>query len=664
MAELTNFELKQNPANTTEADDKTGDVTYYNTDDVSSKKQTADKYNVDDLENIYDNAGFTSDPDVEKTKRVSDWSSSNELDNDVTSPRPLEPVTCEDKMAACFSRHRDVIMTGVKVVLLALYFAYLGYALYYEFGSEGSLRLLVCTVLGALGLMTSHCRNYFQSSRRSDTRDVEANQIHSKPRCTTFLNFVRKIRLPIILPCLIILGFLLFVVLDVGVDRPRNLVSFAGMAFFVVMSYLLSKSRSKIKWRPVLWGLTLETTFGLLILRTSWGIAAFRWLGDRATEFLHYTVAGAEFVFGDLDYFAFRVLPVVVYFSTFVNMMYYLGVMQVIIRNLGRLLSNCLGTAPTESISAAGNIFIGMTEAPLMIRPFLPDMTKSEIHAIMTGGFATISGAVMAAYINMNVPANHLLSASIMAAPAALAMSKLVYPETEVSKATEAVYNIPKGAERNIIEAASNGASMSIKLVANIAVNILAFIAMLDFLNATLVWFGDRVGVDGFTFQFICSYLLWPLAAMMGVDQDDCGKVAELIGTKTLLNEFVAYSNLKVFIENRHTLDDYIHNATVHNQTGNMTGAWHWVDGDVMLQDTGATLAGGVISPRSMVIATYALCGFANLSSMGMMLGGLGAMAPERKPDMTLIVFRAMVTGNVVCFMGACIAGLLYSGEE
>ncbi|KAH9523621.1 hypothetical protein Btru_040467 [Bulinus truncatus] len=343
-------------------------------------------------------------------------------------------------------------------------------------------------------------------------------------------------------------------------------------------------------------------------------------------------------------------------------MLYYLGAMQAIIKLVGKFLSFCLGTSATESVNAAGNIFIGQTEAPLLIRPFLKDMTNSEIHAVMTGGFATIAGAVMAAYITYKVPANHLLSASAMSAPAALAMSKLFYPETAKSKHSDKdVYNFEKGTERNLIEAASNGASVSVKLVANIAVNLIAFVALLQFINATLTWFGDRVGVDGFTFQFICSYIFWPISFLMGVDQEDCRIVAELIGTKIFLNEFVAYVDLSKFINNRIALNDYLANYTgSFNTTGNISPGWRWVGEDIYLNSTGVTLQRGVLSPKSVVLATYALCGFSNLSSMGIQLGALGAMAPNRKSDLSKIVFRAMLAGNVACFLTACSAGLFY----
>ncbi|KAK3770003.1 hypothetical protein RRG08_043166 [Elysia crispata] len=548
------------------------------------------------------------------------------------------------------------------ILLLIGYFTYFGFAMYHRFGDEGSWRLMVGTVLGSF-LLALHLISQYRATRQ-ERLDREDTGPHKIVRALEAV--AAKTRLAVVLPVLLVLGFLVFVILDIAIERPRNLISCGGLCFYILFMFVFSHNPAKVKWRPVFWGVTLQVVFAVLILRTSWGYHAFSWLGNRVTEFLANTDAGSIFVFGekyDEHFFAFKVLPVVVFFSTVVSVLYYLGVMQGVIKLLGRFLSWCLGTSPAESVNAAGNIFIGQTEAPLMIRPFLADMTKSEIHAIMTGGFATVAGSVMAAYILYNVPANHLLSASVMSAPAALAISKLFYPETETPKHRgEDAFNMAKGSERNLVEAASNGASMSIKLVANIAVNLIAFVALLQFINSTLIWFGDRVGYEDFTFQLICSYVFWPLAFLMGVDYKDCRVVAELLGIKTFLNEFVAYVTLSKYINNKMALEEYLVNATK-NVTGNFTGLWEYRSGDIYLFDTDVTLEDGLISDRSVVIATYALCGFSNLASMGVQLGGLGALAPSRKSDMSKIVVRAMIAGNVACFMTACIAGLFYNDD-
>ena len=254
----------------------------------------------------------------------------------------------------------------------------------YHFGDEGSWRLLIVTILATLGMGLSCCLSRVKRSQRSQT---DTDETPPRRRNFTFLReCLKTFRFPIVFPVLLLFGFCAFVIVAVGKDKPRNMMSFAGIAFFITSGYIFSHNPSKVRWRPVLWGLALEASFALLILRTSTGRGAFQWLGDRVIEFLAHSDTGARFVFGDnLDdhRFAFKVLPVVVFFSTFVSVLYHLGVMQFIIRYLGRFLSICMGTAPAESISAAGNIFIGQTEAPLLVRPFLKDMTDSELHALL-----------------------------------------------------------------------------------------------------------------------------------------------------------------------------------------------------------------------------------------------------------------------------------------
>ncbi|KAJ8320515.1 hypothetical protein KUTeg_002102 [Tegillarca granosa] len=440
---------------------------------------------------------------------------------------------------------------------------------------------------------------------------------------------------------------IVYIIIDVALENPSNLTSVGGMAAYLVIMYLTSTNPSKVIWHPVFWGIVLQYMFALLILRTYWGYEVFTWLGERLAEFLSYADEGAKFVF-DKDYytrhnFAFKIMPIVVYFSTVINVLYYLGVMQFFVKHFGRFLSFCLNTTPAESVNAAANMFVSMTEAPLMIKPFLEDMTDSEFHAVMTGGFATVAGGV---------PANHLLSASIMSAPAALAISKLTCPETETTiKNKRDFLKMAKPPEKDIIAAASSGATQSIKLVATIVVNVMAFLSLLKFVNSTLAWFGDRIGVANLSFQLICSYALFPVSFFMGTEIPDCRKVAELVGIKTFTNEFIAYDALSTLIHNKERFLNY-------TSQYNDTEAWKW-DGDNMILTywDNHVLVGGIISDRSTVIATYALCGFSNFGSIGITLGVLSTLAPSKKGVLSKLVMRAMIAGNVACFLTACIAG-------
>jgi len=301
-----------------------------------------------------------------------------------------------------------------------------------------------------------------------------------------------------------------------------------------------------------------------------------------------------------------------------------------VIYYLSMLMQYTLGTSSSESLNAAGNIFVGMTEAPLLIRPFLPKMTRSELHAVMTGGFATIAGGVLAIYISFGVQASHLLSASVMSAPAALAISKIIYPEDEVSPTAQnseekernedaikdVLNQIGKGSESNVIEAAANGAIVALRLAGNIAGMLIAFLALIGFLDYMFSYWGSLIDWD-ITFTKLCGYIFYPIAFLMGIHPDDCQIAGELIGTKVVVNEFVAYSDL-----------EYVYADS--------------------------------LSLRSNTILIYALCGFSNLGSIGVTLGGLTPLAPERTKDLTQLVVSAMIAGNLACFMTACIAALLY----
>ncbi|KAK7485896.1 hypothetical protein BaRGS_00022891 [Batillaria attramentaria] len=559
-----------------------------------------------------------------------------------TSPSWIETV--QKSVGTWYQKHRRALILATKFTLLALYMAYLAYALYYRFGDEGSLRLLVCTILGVVILILKLMWGPMQRRCSSCCPSVSSSR---EQKTRTILRWTLGVSMAIFI--------VVWTGVDVGRKDTRNLVSLSGIAFFVIVLYITSVNPAKVNWHPVFWGMAIQYVFALLIIRTQWGYDAFEWLGDRFTELLEYSDEGAIFVFGEkyTDHvFAMKVLPVIVYFSSLISILYYLGAMQAIIRVIGRFLAFCMDTSATESINAAGNIFIGQTEAPLMIRPFMPKMTNSEIHAVMTGGFATVAGSVLGAYIAYGVKANYLLGASVMSAPAALAMSKLTYPETETTDVNEEdVYKLIQTQQsKNLIEAASMGASTAISLVANVAVNVMAFLAILAFLNATLVWFGDRVGVDGLTFEFLCSYVFYPMAFLMGVDEQDCRRVAQLIGYKTFMNEFVAYVEMGKLLDN---LQVY-HNYT----TAVGANASYFQDGlDIILPAWNDTrLVGGFMTARSEAIATYALCGFSNLGSMGIQLGAFSAMIPSRKADLSRMVLRAMIAGNVACFMTACIA--------
>ncbi|XP_021120527.1 sodium/nucleoside cotransporter 1 isoform X6 [Heterocephalus glaber] len=388
-----------------------------------------------------------------------------------------------------------------------------------------------------------------------------------------------------------VLGLALWLALDTS-QRPEQLVSFAGICVIVSLLFACSKHRHAVSWQAVTWGLGLQFVLGLFVIRTELGFIAFQWLGDQIHIFLSYTTAGSAFVFGEAlvkDVFAFQVLPIIVFFSCVMSVLYYMGLMQWVILKISWLMQITMGTTATETLSVAGNIFVSQIDA------------------------------------------SSLIAASVMAAPCALALSKLVYPEAEESKFRSEEVRLSYGDAQNLVEALSSGAAASVKVVANIATNLIAFLAVLAFINAALSWLGALVDIPGLSFQLICSYVLRPVAFLMGVPWEDCPVVAELLGTKLFLNEFVAYQGLSEYKRRR------------------LAGAEEWVGARKQW-----------ISVRAETLTTFALCGFANVSSIGIMLGGLTSLVPHRRSDFARLVLRALFTGACVSLVNACVAGILY----
>ncbi|MEM6449172.1 MAG: NupC/NupG family nucleoside CNT transporter [Cyanobacteria bacterium P01_D01_bin.105] len=400
----------------------------------------------------------------------------------------------------------------------------------------------------------------------------------------------------------------------------ERLIALLGLVVFVGFAYLTSINRRAIRWQPVLWGLALQFIFAVFILRTALGLAIFKWLGEIVSNFLDYSDAGASFVFGENFqdfFFAFKVLPTIVFFSAFISLLYHYGLLQKAVQAVAWVMMRTMKTSGSETLSAAGNIFVGQTEAPLLIKPYVGTMTMSELHAVMTGGFATIAGGVMAAYVSFGVSPRHLIAASVMSAPAALAISKIMFPETETSPTRGEVSLEVERTTANGVDAIAAGALDGLKLALNIGAMIIAFLAILAALNAFLGFLGGFFGYPDFSLEVILSVLLAPVAWLMGVPWADCAAVGTLLGKKTILNEFIAYLDLQALVEEE------------------------------------------AISERAVTIATYALCGFANIGSIGIQIGGIGGIAPNRRADLARLSVRAMVAGTLACFMTACIAGML-----
>ncbi|MFT6631361.1 MAG: CNT family concentrative nucleoside transporter [Bacteriovoracaceae bacterium] len=404
----------------------------------------------------------------------------------------------------------------------------------------------------------------------------------------------------------------------------EKLMSLIGLAVMIAIAYGFSTSRKNIKWKTILTGITLQLVLGLLILKTPFGRTVFDGAREAFTGILNYTNEGSAFIFGSLTdvpksgfIFAFLVLPTIIFMSSLMSVLYHIGIMQKVVEVTAKIMMKVMGTSGAESLSAAANIFVGQTEAPLVVKPFIEKMTRSELMALMTGGMATVAGGVLAAYVGMGVDAGHLLAASVMSAPAALVCAKLMVPETEQST-TEGIVKVdlPK-THANLIDAAASGASEGLTLALNVGAMLLAFIALIAMFNGMLGWVGGVVGVPQLSFEFIIGYVFAPFAFLMGVPWADCVDVGVMLGKKIVVNEFVAYMDLQTAIK------------------------------------------AGALSERAITITTYALCGFANFSSIAIQLGGIGGLAPTRRKDLAKLGVQSLVAGTLACFMTACIAGLL-----
>jgi CNT family concentrative nucleoside transporter len=397
-------------------------------------------------------------------------------------------------------------------------------------------------------------------------------------------------------------------------------ISFLGIGVFISISYALSVNRQAVRWRTVAWGLGWELILAIVILKTTWGLHLFKSLGNIVGNFLAFSDVGAKFVFGEnfKDHlFAFQILPTIIFFSSFISILYYYGILQRVVNALAWFMMKTMKTSGSESLSCAGNIFLGPTEAALMVKPYVANMTQSELHAVMTGGFATIAGGVLGAYLSFGIPPEHLIAAFFMTSPVALIVSKIMYPETEVSETTEKVNIDIKSNYVNVLDAGTSGAIDGVKLAVNVGVIIIAFLSLLAAVNASLSWLGTLAGYPQLSLEGMLSLIMFPVAWLMGIPWADCGQVGALLGKKTILNEFIAYLDLGELIKKQE------------------------------------------ISQRSAIITTYALCNFANIGSIGITIGGMTGIAPNRQQDLARMGVRTMIGGLLAGFITAGIAGIL-----
>ena len=418
-----------------------------------------------------------------------------------------------------------------------------------------------------------------------------------------------------------------------------------GMAFLIFISFLLSNNRKAINWKTVSFGLLIQLILAISVLKISWVQAIFEFSGKIFVKILDFTMEGTKFLFGDLvsmdnfgNVFIFAILPTVIFFAALTSVLFYLGIIQKVVKLMALLLSKVLGVSGPESLSVAGNIFLGQTESPLMIKAYLEKMTKSEILLVMIGGMATVAGGVLAAYIGFlggDDPelkvfyAKHLLTASVMAAPGAIVISKILYPETQKIDTNVNISQEKIG--DNFLDAISNGTTEGLKLAANIAAMLLVFLAFIAMGNYMLEKFGDLVEINNWitnntayetlSIEFILGYLFAPLMWLIGVAKEDMTLMGQLLGIKIVASEFIGYIQLAEL-----------------KQASNLIHLNY---------------------QKSIIIATYMLCGFANFASIGIQIGGIGSLAPGQRKNLSNFGFKALIGGTIASLLSATIAGMI-----
>jgi len=412
----------------------------------------------------------------------------------------------------------------------------------------------------------------------------------------------------------------------------EKVFSLFGIILIILLVWLLSSDKKNFPFRIVIWGLIIQFTIGYLVLKFPIGVAFFSWLSEFVTNFLNYSLKSAEFLFGNFAkrefqttfgfQFAIIVACTVIFFSAFVSILYHYGIMQRIVYSMAWLMNKTMGTSGVESLSASANIFLGQTEAPLLIRHYLNSASLSELNSIMTCGFATIAGGVMAAYISMGIEAKYLITASIISAPGGLILSKILIPPSGNSKSLKDIKNFEIPKQNNVLSAVSQGATDGLFLSLNILGMLIAFIALIAVLDGGLLFLDNWLSGFGITFlpsslKELLGYIFMPFAYLVGVPSIDAQTFGSLVGTKIAINEFIAYSDLSLLINQK------------------------------------------AITEKTAVLATFALCGFANFSSIAIQIGGIGSLAPDRKADLSKLGIKAMFIGALTNLLTTCIAGII-----
>ncbi|KFD52773.1 hypothetical protein M513_06264 [Trichuris suis] len=541
----------------------------------------------------------------------------------------IKPTSTIHKMKEIMSKAASpqgqlCIKQGFWVFLAIAYHAYFVAAVVKDY--QKALALIVLTAIGWYLFLYYRVFKVYCSPKM--------NASFAKSICPLFEKLWEK-RLTKCIVYLVVGILFAAVILYCTAHDWKRLNSLAGVLVIVLILLIFSESPTKVSWRPVLTGIGLQFLIGLIVMRWPSGALAFQWLSDQIVTFLKYSEEGAKFVYGFLvtppnicgvsPVFIFAVLQAILYFGAVVSLLYHLGIIQASIVPFAWFMQKLLGTTAAESLNAIAAIFLGVSESPLLIKPYLGKLTDSELFAIMCSGFGSVSGSLFAAYVSFGACPSYILSASVMSAPGSLACAKLVLPELKESKLKQVEQmKLQKSEHKNFLEAISNGACDAIMVISQIAANLIVFISILSFLNAVINWLGVMVDIEDLSFEKILGYIFFPVAFLMGVSNAaDMGErvaetmiVAELLGTKVVLNEFIAYQRMSQYVQSKQ------------------------------------------LSPHAQMMATYSLCSFANFGTIGIMLGSIGSMCPEKKSVLTHYALKALLAGCATSLLTTSWAGI------
>lgn len=566
-----------------------------------------------------------------------------------------EIMSLENRLRRFLDKNHEKFMIVFKVALLLGYFVYFGFAVSHHVGDEGSWRLIGFTIFGAWIIAWNLMKKTSCYSRLKLLIDSLFYQ-YKKGKRSLVIRWILYVSMTVFMVA--------YVVIFVALKTPKNLWSLLGLFAFPLLMFLYSNNKRKVNWHTVYWSMALQFIMALLILKTAWGAAIIQWCGKRLQEFVANGNAGSVFIFGEKytdHYFAFGSLVQAFCIIVGMSVLTYLGVIKFVVETAGRVLAFCLGTSPAEGINAVGNIFLHVPESAMLIQEYIEDMTPSQLFVTYAGGLATVGGVSLVIFMGSGVPAAPLVAASAMSAPAALAAAKLVFPSHDKEEIpvprNDDGENIRSKVKflrhpESLVDAVILGINQSVALVVQAISFIMTAVIILEFVNNTFIWFGDRIGVENMTIEYLFSYVFYPVAFLMGARSEDCLFIGELLGVRTFSLAVVAFPKLGPIIQNGIAYRQYISEGVNNTVT--------YMGNDILLDKLNRTLVGGVIDGRSEVIAIYALCGSASFAIMGLIIGSFEVIVPHRITEITDNILRAMVAGTVASYLTACFAGLLF----